>query len=231
MDLTNQKVVITGGSRGFGKSLAKAFIAEGAQVVILSNNKDELEKTVAELSADYFVADVTNYEDLEALGDHVVKKYGKVDIWINNAGIHIAPSSVEEVDRTKLHRLFEINFFGYFYGCQVALRHMKKQGSGLIINVNSTAGLEGKPELSAYCSSKFAVKGLTESIRNEVVGSEIQIYALFPGGMQTDIYHEKYPSDINEYMLVDDVTAKVIANLKSDNPEQDFIMRRPKKQI
>lgn len=163
MDLTNQKVVITGGSRGFGKSLAKAFIAEGAQVVILSNNKDELEKTVAELSVDYFVADVTNYEDLEALGDHVVKKYGKVDIWINNAGIHIAPSSVEEVDRTKLHRLFEINFFGYFYGCQVALRHMKKQGSGLIINVNSTAGLEGKPELSAYCSSKFAIKGLTES--------------------------------------------------------------------
>lgn len=231
MDLTNQTVVITGGSRGFGKSLAKAFIAEGAQVVILCNNKDELEKTVAELSADYFVADVTNYEDLEALGDHVVKKYGKVDIWINNAGIHIAPSSVEEVDRTKLHRLFEINCFGYFYGCQVALRHMKKQGSGLIINVNSTAGLEGKPELSAYCSSKFAVKGLTESIRNEVVGSEIQIYALFPGGMQTDIYHEKYPSDINEYMLVDDVTAKVIANLKSDNPEQDFIIRRPKKQM
>jgi NAD(P)-dependent dehydrogenase (short-subunit alcohol dehydrogenase family) len=231
MDLTNQKVVITGGSRGFGKSLAKAFIAEGAQVVILSNNKDELEKTVAELSADYFVADVTNYEDLEALGDHVVKKYGKVDIWINNAGIHIAPSSVEEVDRTKLHRLFEVNFFGYFYGCQVALRHMKKQGSGLIINVNSTAGLEGKPELSAYCSSKCAVKGLTESIRNEVVGSEIQIHALFPGGMHTDIYHEKYPSDINEYMLVDDVTAKVIANLRSDNPEQDFIIRRPKKQI
>lgn len=229
MDLTNQKVVITGGSRGFGKSLAKAFIAEGAQVVILSNNKDELEKTAAELSADYFVADVTNYEDMEALGDHVVKKYGQVDIWINNAGIHIAPSSVEEVDRTKLHRLLEINFFGYFYGCQVALKHMKKQGSGLIINVNSTAGLESKPELSAYCSSKFAVKGLTESIRKEVAGSEIQIYALFPGGMQTAIYHEKYPSDINEYMLVDDVTAKVMANLKSENPEQDFIIRRPKK--
>ena len=229
MDLTNQTVVITGGSRGFGKSLAKAFIAEGAQVVILSNNKDELEKTVAELSADYFVADVTNYEDLEALGDHVVKKYGKVDIWLNNAGIHIAPSSVEEVDRTKLHRLFEINFFGYFYGCQVALRHMKKQGNGLIINVNSTAGLEGKPELSAYCSSKFAIRGLTESIRNEVAGSAIHIYALFPGGMQTDIYHEKYPSDIHEYMQVDDVTAKVIANLKSDKPEQDFIIRRHKK--
>lgn len=229
MDLTNQKVVITGGSRGFGKSLAKAFIAERAQVVIMSNDKDELEETVAELSADYFVADVTNYEDLEALGDHVVKKYGKVDIWINNAGIQIAPSSVEEVDRTKLHRLFEINFFGYFYGCQVALKHMKKQGSGLIINVNSTAGLEGKPELSAYCSSKFAIRGLTESIRKEVAGSEIQIYALFPGGMQTDIYQEKYPSDINEYMLVDDVTAKVIANLRSDNPKQDLIIKRPKK--
>jgi len=228
MDLTNQTVVITGGSRGFGKSLAKAFVAEGGQVVISSNNSDELERTAAELSADYCVADVTRYEELEALGTYVLRKYGKVDIWINNAGIHIAPSAGEEVDRTKLHRLFDTNFFGYFYGCQVALRLMKKQGSGLIINVNSTAGLEGKPELSAYCASKFAIRGLTESIRNEVVGSAIHIYALFPGGMQTAIYHDKYPSDIHEYMQVDDVTAKVIANLQSEKPEQDLIIRRPK---
>jgi short-subunit dehydrogenase len=106
---------------------------------------------------------------------------------------------------------------------------MKRQNSGLIININSTAGLDGKAGLSAYSSSKFAIKGLTESIRKELAETNIKIYGIFPGGMQTDIYKEKYPSDISEYMLVDDVANKVIINLKSDIPEHDQIIKRPLK--
>ncbi len=105
---------------------------------------------------------------------------------------------------------------------------MKTQKSGTIINVDSTAGLDGKPLISAYCSSKFAIKGLTESIRKEV-SEDIRIYAIYPGGMQTEIYQEKYPEDIKEYMLVDDVAQKVIDNLKTDNPAQDLIIKRPAK--
>lgn len=229
MILKDKIIVITGASQGFGKALTRALKQENAQVVISSNDKENLEKNAKELSVDYFLADVTLFDNVKKLGEYVVEKYGKIDFWINNAGIQIAPSFVEDVDITKLHNLFEINFFGYFYGCQISLSQMKKQNSGVIININSTAGLDGKPEISAYSSSKFAVKGLTESIRKEVKDFDIKIIGIFPGGMQTDIYKEKYPNDIKEYMEVDIVAEKVISNLKSDNPEIDFIIRRPNK--
>jgi len=226
MELKDKIIVITGGSQGFGKELAKSFINNGSKVIISSHEKESLESAAKELSVDGFVADVTLVEDIRKLGEYVIQKYGKIDIWINNAGIQIAPSLAEEVNIEKLHYLFDVNFFGYFYGCQVALTQMKKQNSGVIININSTAGLDGKPEISAYSSSKFAIKGLTESIRKETKDSNIQVCGIFPGGMQTDIYKEKYPDDLKEYMEVNTVVEKVIANLKSDNPEIDFIIKR-----
>ena len=229
MTLQDKVIVITGASQGFGKALAKAFKQENAQVVISSHDKENLERTAQELSVEHFLADVTSFDNVKKLGEYVVEKYGKIDFWINNAGIQIAPSFMEDIDIKKLHNLFEINFFGYFYGCQIALSQMKKQKSGVIININSTAGLDGKPEISAYASSKFAIKGLTESIRREVKDLDIKILGVFPGGMQTDIYKEKYPDDLKDYMEVDIVVEKVISNLKSDSPEMDFVIKRPEK--
>ena len=229
MTLQDKVIVITGASQGFGKALAKALKQENAQVVISSHDKENLERTARELSIDHFLADVTSFDNVKKLGEYVVEKYGKIDFWINNAGIQIAPSFMEDIDIKKLHNLFEINFFGYFYGCQIALSQMKKQKSGVIININSTAGLDGKPEISAYASSKFAIKGLTESIRREVKDLDIKILGVFPGGMQTDIYKEKYPDDLKDYMEVDTVVEKVISNLKSDSPEMDFVIKRPEK--
>lgn len=229
MNLKDKIIVITGGSQGFGRALAGAFSVEGAKVIISSHDKGVLELVAKELSADYFLADVTAAEDIEKLGRYVFEKYGAIDIWINNAGIQIAPSLVEEVDIQRLRRLFDVNFFGYFYGCQTALAQMKKQGNGLIVNINSTAGLNGKPGLSAYSSSKFAIRGLAESIRQELENPNIKIYGVFPGGMQTEIYKEKYPADLSEYMEVESVAKKVIENLKSDDPEIDLIIKRPLK--
>ena len=228
MILENKVVVITGASKGFGKALAEFFKKEDCQVIVSSDNLEDLKKVSQEISVDFSLADVTKSEDLENLATYVTNKYDVIDIWINNAGIQIAPSLVEDVNIDKLKKLFDINFFGYFYGCQIALRIMKNQKSGTIINVDSTAGLDGKPMISAYCCSKFAIKGLTESIRKEV-SEDIKIHAIYPGGMQTEIYQEKYPDDIKEYMLVDDVAEKVIDNLKTDNPEQDLIIKRPTK--
>ena len=228
MNLKNKIVVITGGSHGFGKALAEAFKLEGAQIVISSHDKKALEIAANELSVDKFTADVTSTKDIKKLAKYTFDKYGVIDIWINNAGIQIAPSLMENVDIKKLQNLFNINFFGYFYGCQTALSYMKKQNSGLIVNVSSTAGLEGKPEISAYSSSKFAIKGLTESIRKELEGLNVNIYEVFPGGMKTDIYKEKYPDDLEEYMEVEQVAKKVVDNLKKESPEVDLIIRRPK---
>jgi NAD(P)-dependent dehydrogenase (short-subunit alcohol dehydrogenase family) len=230
MDLRDKIVVITGGSLGFGKALAHLLATEGCRVVIASNNKETLESSAKELSVDCCLTDVASYEEVKKLGDYAVEKYGRIDLWVNNAGIQIAPSFLEEVDREKLHRLFEVNFFGYVYGCQVALSRMKEQREGgTIININSTAGLEGKPELSAYVSSKFAVKGMTESIRKELIDSNIRVYGVYPGGMQTEIYKEKYPADLQEYMQVDDVAKGVINNLKVAEPVIDLIIKRPTK--
>src|SRR4030042_2895821 len=229
MIFKNKIIVITGASQGFGRALAKALKQENAQVVVSSHEMENLESTSKELSVDCFLADVTSFENIKNLGKYVVEKYGKIDFWINNAGIQIAPTLVEEVDRKKLHYLIDVNFFGYFYGCQVALIQMKKQNHGVIININSTAGLDGKPRLSAYTSSKFAIKGLTESIRKEVQDLDIKVFGVFPGGMQTNIYKEKYPDDLKDYMEVDSVVEKVIANLKSENPEIDFVIKRPSK--
>ncbi len=106
MNLKDKVVVITGGSQGFGKRLAKAFVNEGSKVVITSHDKENLESTAKELSTDFFLADITSYEDVEKIGKYVSEKYKKIDFWINNAGIQIAPSKFEDVDIQKLKKSF-----------------------------------------------------------------------------------------------------------------------------
>jgi NAD(P)-dependent dehydrogenase (short-subunit alcohol dehydrogenase family) len=227
MNFKDTVVIITGGSQGFGKALAAACAAEGAQVIIASNTKEILEKSAEELGVDHYLLDVTSVDSVQACVQSITEKYGRIDIWVNNAGIQIAPSPVEKVDIKKLHALMDINFFGYFYGCQAVLPKMKELGSGVIININSTAGLSGKPGISAYSASKFAVKGLTESLREELKDTDIRVYGIFPGGMQTEIYKEKYPADFSEYMDVEYAIKKVMGNLQLEEPELDLIIRRP----
>jgi NAD(P)-dependent dehydrogenase (short-subunit alcohol dehydrogenase family) len=228
MDFTDKVIVITGGSKGFGKGLAKAFADKGAKVIISSDDKDALFETARALHIDSFPCDVTSFDEIKALTHYVVEKFGHIDVWVNNAGIQIAPSSVENVDLQKLRKLFDVNFFGYFYGCKAVLPVMRKQGSGVIVNINSTAGLDGKPELAAYVSSKFAIKGLTQSLREELKGTDIQVYGIHPGGMQTEIYKEQYPADFDQYMSVDHAIEKVMDNFAASQPEPDLIIRRPK---
>lgn len=228
MDFTDKVVVITGGSKGFGKGLAKAFAAKGAKVIIASNDTAALLEAARELHIESFPCDVTSFDEVQALVDHAVKQFGRIDMFVNNAGIQIAPSNIEDVDVEKLHRLFAINFFGYFYGCKAVVPGMRKQNSGAIVNINSTAGLDGKPGLSAYVSSKFAIRGLTQSLREEVKGTNIQVYGIHPGGMQTEIYKEKYPADFDEYMSIDYAIEKVMDNFNASQPELDLIIRRPK---
>lgn len=228
MDFADKVIVITGGSKGFGRGLAKAFADKQSKVVIASNDKSALAETASTLNIESFACDVTSFNEIQALAGHVVKQFGRIDMWINNAGIQIAPSNVEDVDVQKLHKLFDINFFGYFYGCKAVLPILRRQHGGTIVNINSTAGLDGKPGLSAYVSSKFAVKGLTESLRQELKGTDIQIYGIYPGGMQTEIYKEKYPADFTEYMSVDHAIQKVMDNFADSHPQHDLIIRRPK---
>ncbi|MDO8265721.1 MAG: SDR family oxidoreductase [Candidatus Saccharibacteria bacterium] len=229
MNFKDRVVVITGSSQGFGKELAKAFNDHGAKVIVSSENAEKLKETAEELDLDMCVADVTKIDDIKNLADYSIQKHGRIDVWINNAGIQIAPSKIEEVDIVKLHNLFAINFFGYFYGLKVIIPIMRKQNEGIIININSTAGLDGKPGISAYVASKFAVKGLTQSARQELKDTNIQVFGIHPGGMQTEIYKEAYPADFDEYMNVEYAIKKTMENLESSEPELDLVIPRPAK--
>lgn len=229
MDFADKVVVVTGGSKGLGKGLAGALLAKGAKVVISGNDKTALTNASSELNISSFICDVTSFPQVQSLVDYATSTFGRIDVWINNAGVQIAPGNVEDVSLPKLHALFDVNFFGYFYGCKAVLPLLRRQRSGAIVNINSTAGLEGKPGLSAYVASKFAVKGLTQSLREELKDTSISVYGIHPGGIQTEIYKEKYPADFDTYMSVDYAVGKIMANFAAPRPEMDVIIRRPKR--
>src|SRR3990167_8629720 len=143
MKLENKVVVITGANKGLGKELAKTLIAKGALVTVSGRDQRGLEETTKELGAEWFAADVTKENEVSELATAVVAKHGRIDIWVNNAGIWMKHGPITELDTLKLHELIEVNLFGTVYGSKAALIQMKKQRAGTIINILSTSALEG----------------------------------------------------------------------------------------
>ena len=133
MNLGEKVVVITGASKGLGAELTKLLTKEGAQLVIGARSEKELKQTAEATGATSIKTNVTNERDVEALADLAVKKFGKIDIWINNAGVRIPHKDIEENDMTRVKEMFEINVFGSMHGARAALKQMKKQRSGTII--------------------------------------------------------------------------------------------------
>jgi short-subunit dehydrogenase len=228
MRLKDKIVVITGGSKGLGKALAKTFVQEECKVVISSRTKAELEETASEIGAIAVCADSREEKQVAKLAEEVVKKFGKIDIWVNNAGVRIPHSKIEEINWQRAHDMFEVNFFGTAYGSSAALRQMKIQRHGMIINILSTSALEGRPNSSAYVGSKHAAKGFTESLRNEVREFGISVISVYPGGMKTDFFREQLPADIDQYMDPKSVAHKIVENIKREKPDEELFIRRPK---
>ncbi len=227
MDLKDKIVVITGSSKGLGKALGAAFAHEKSKVVLSARSLAELQEVSKEIGAPYYVTDVTDEKQVSDLADFVVKKFGRIDIWINNAGVWVPHHSVEEIESGRLHEMMEVNLFGTIYGTKAALREMKKQGYGTIINVLSTSALDGRPQSSGYCASKFAANGFTKSLRLEAKPVGITVLAVFPGGMKTSFFDERPPAGHENFMETGFVAGKVIENLKREEPEEELIVRRP----
>ncbi|MDD5068186.1 MAG: SDR family NAD(P)-dependent oxidoreductase [Candidatus Pacebacteria bacterium] len=222
--MKDKVVVITGGSRGFGRALAEVFIARGAKVIISSRDKKELEETADEIKATSVVADVTKEKEILNLRDEAVKRFGKIDYWINNAGIWFCFSTIEELDIPKVHDLMEVNLFGTMYGSRAALIQMKDQGFGTIVNIISVSGLRGRAKSSGYAATKYAVRGFTESLREACKETPIKVIAVYPGGMKTEIFHDKKPSDYDKFMDVESVAERTVMNLEAENPKEDLII-------
>ncbi len=226
MELKDKVVVITGSSSGLGKTLAQKFIETDSRVVISSRNSEDLEDVSKELGVTKFVADVTKEEDIKNLAEFAVLKFGRIDIWVNNAGIWIPHDTFENMDLKRVHDMVEVNLFGTIYGSKYAYLQMKKQQQGVIVNIISTSALTGRAGSSGYCASKYAATGFTKSIQLETSGTGIKIIAVYPGGMQTHLFDEKLPKDIDDYMEPSDVADKIIDNLKKPEPELEMIIKK-----
>lgn len=173
VSLAGRVAVVTGGARGLGKAIAARFAEAGALVVIGDLLEDLAVSAAADLAGKYGTQvigvglDVANSASVVAVADLAVEKFGKLDIWVNNAGVFPYSLAVETEDET-WNRVFDINVRGAFAGAREAARRMSPDGGGVIINIVSTAGFKGTaPGLSAYVGSKHALRGMTKQLALE----------------------------------------------------------------
>ena len=189
--MKNKKAIITGGSRGLGKATAIAFAKEGIDIAITGRNEKILKETVAELetfgiNAMYSAFDVSNYEEVKIGIQHIINTFGYVDILVNNAGT-AAFGSFNEMDVNQWSNIIQTNLMGMYYVTKEVLPYLLNQNEGDIINVSSTAGLNGNANASAYSASKFAVIGMSESLMKEVRKNNIRVCTLTPSTIATDM--------------------------------------------
>lgn len=175
-------VVVTGASAGIGREAARVFAGEGARVVAAARRVDRLQELCAEIEAAggeclVVVTDVGEPAQVYALRDAAIARFGRIDVWINNAGYGLL-GSVEQTTPDEMTRMWEVNYMGAFHGCLAALTVMRAQGSGHILNVSSMIARFPLPLSAAYTVTKCAVYGLSEALASELDGSGIHVTTL-----------------------------------------------------
>ena len=220
MELKNKKAIITGGSRGLGKATAIAFAKLGIDVAITGRNEAKLKETVAELkaldvNAFYEVFDVGNYEEVKTGIKNIISNLGTVDILVNNAGI-ASFGSFTEMEVSVWEKIIQTNVLGMYYVTKEVLPYLIDKNEGDIINVSSTAGLNGNANVSAYSASKFAVIGLSESLMKEVRKNNIRVNTLTPSTIASDMALELGITDGNPEKVLqpEDFAQLIVAGLQ-----------------
>jgi 3-oxoacyl-[acyl-carrier protein] reductase len=186
--LAGKVAIITGAVSGIGLAAARRFVQEGARVVVVDLNESGVGQVVGELGAERtlgFVADVTQEECVTQLVATTVERFGKVDIYYNNAGIPMAATPVEHVDLATWQRIMEVNTTAIFLAAKAVVPQMKSQGGGSIIVTASTSGIRPRPGLSAYSASKGAAILLTKALAIELAPANIRVNAICPVAANT----------------------------------------------
>jgi len=192
MDLRGRVFVVTGGSRGIGLAIAAALVEGGGRVVITGRDQDQLEaaagdlqRSAADRDAVHAVrADVRNAREAAGTIDTAVRRFGGLDVLVNNAGVglfaEVAGMAVAEWDQ-----VIETNLSGVFYCCHAALPHLRSRGGGWIINISSLAGKSSFAGGAAYCASKAGLNAFSESLMQEVRHDNIRVSCIMPGSVST----------------------------------------------
>lgn len=191
--LEGKVAVVTGGTRGIGLAIVKAFLEEGAKVALFGSRQETVDKALAELKAENaevpvmgLAPDLSDYTAVEKAMAEVKNYFGKLDILINNAGVS-ARESIYTYDPASFDKVMNLNVNSVFYCSKAVAPIMKEQGGGAIVNTSSMVSLYGQAAGCAYPASKFAVNGLTKSLARELGKDNIRVNAVLPGVTRTDM--------------------------------------------
>lgn len=194
--LTGKVAIITGGAQGQGAEAARAFVAEGAKVVV-GDVADQAGKTLAEElgeSAHFVHLDVSDEQSWQAAVDEAVATFGPVDVLVNNAGV-LMFSELVNTSTDDFERLFRVNMLGCFLGMRTVAPVMIANGGGSIVNSSSIEGLGGMPTLVAYTGTKFAVRGMTKAAAMELGPKGIRVNSVHPGMIDTGMIRHHVGGD------------------------------------
>ncbi len=206
MIIQNKVAVVTGVSKGIGYHTVKQLLDKGAIVYGLGRTNNEI------ISPNYhfITCDVQHFSAVEQAFQQILAKHTQVDILLNNAGLGYF-GFLEDMPLNEWEQMQHTNVNGVFYCCKMVLPKMKSGKSGHIINIASTAALEGMPQVAAYCATKWAVKGLSESLFREVRDFNIKVTCIYPGSTKTDFFRNSPGIKPHDYMLMpEDIALAII---------------------
>jgi short-subunit dehydrogenase len=198
----NHVCVITGAASGIGRALAIHLAQSGCHLALVDVQEDRLRELAAQLrtpqrQVSFHITDVGNHDQMHSLPDTVLQQHGRIDILVNNAGVSLA-GLFEDYSSADLEWIVNTNLWGTIYGCRYFLPVMRRQGTGYIVNIASDFGLIGLPSKTAYCTTKFAIRGLSEALRAELHGSGISLSCVYPGAVDTALIRSSRGSDIHK---------------------------------
>ena len=195
--------VITGGAQGFGFAISKRIINSGGKVIIWDIDKKAAEIAQKEINSKNFsfqIVDITDFSSVEKSVENLERQFGKIDIFVNNAGMTGMNAKVWDYPLNEWKKVMELNLNATFYCCKAIVPHMIKNNYGRIVNIASIAGKEGNPNASAYSTSKAGVIGLTKSLGKELSDKDIAVNCVTPAAAKTRIFDQMTKEHI-DYML------------------------------
>lgn len=214
MELAGKVAIVTGVSKGIGLETARLFLEKGVKVAGWSRTAPELKHE----NFYFFATDIGNVESVNNAYNHTVKHFGEdIHILVNNAGMGY-DELIEEMPVDEWVRMFDVNVHGVFYCSQMVVPRMKEMGEGHIFNLSSIAGTIGVERLSAYCGTKFAVRGISQSMYKELRDYGVKVTCIDPGSVQTNFFDNISSIEVNENMMKPEWIADSIVYL-TQTPE------------
>ncbi len=226
--LTNKVAAVTGAASGIGRALATNLAAKGCHLAISDVDEPGLQETAslitdAKVKITTHIVDVADRDRVHQYADDVVEQHGRVNIIINNAGVGVG-DTIEDVSYDDFEWIVGINFWGVVYGTKAFLPYLKKEPEGHIVNISSINGIVPNPNNGPYCATKFAVKGFTETLRQELNGTSVGVTVVHPGGIGTNIVRNaRIRKGVNPNKTHEELAAAFDEHLVRNTP--DFAAR------